>query len=130
MSSDEELIHRVEAADAQELAQLIVRATAAEERVLRTYLGDDRFRRMRELATRRDLTGRGTRAVMGNVVVIHGIMGGELTARRSDDDDLVWVNLFRIVFGALSRLQLRPDGETDVGPWTVRATGILKRYYG
>jgi hypothetical protein len=128
MSPDEALIHRLEAADTQELARLLVSASADEERVLRVYLGEDRFRRMRALATRPGQ--RGLRGPAGNVVVIHGIMGAELTARKGTDDDLVWVNLFRIAFGSLSRLQLQPDGETDVGPWVVRASGILKKYYG
>src|SRR5690242_20152104 len=89
---ERELIRRVEAADPIELADILNRATVAEERVLEEYLGPERYRRMRRLATR---VGAGTRpgsrgllssifgAVgptqnLGNVVFLPGIMGSEL----------------------------------------------------
>jgi CHAT domain-containing protein len=130
MTPEEALIHRLEAAGATELAEIIDRATPEQERTLRLHLGDERFDRMRT-RVRRTRATRGRRAVSGNVVVVHGIMGGELSAYRGDDADLVWVSIPRIVIGRLSRLQLGPDGTTDgeLG-WNVRASGILKKYYG
>jgi hypothetical protein len=78
MINERELIRRVEAADPRKLAEIMARPSPEEERVLRTYLGDARFERMRELVLQSSLT-RSDRTTQGNVVVLHGIMGGELT---------------------------------------------------
>jgi pimeloyl-ACP methyl ester carboxylesterase len=130
MGFEQELIHRLEAADALELARLIASATAEEERVLRLHLGDERFRRMREQVVLNGLTSR-KRAARGNVVVLHGIMGAELSSYQPGDEDLLWLNFLRIIRGRLSRLRLSADGVTDASAgWTVRASGMLKKYYG
>jgi len=55
------VLARLEAADTDELARLVAQPCAEEERVLRTYLGDDRYERLRGLALKRDLTRRGKR---------------------------------------------------------------------
>jgi hypothetical protein len=61
----------------EELVSAVVGADAQEERVLRIYLGSDQFDDIRRIA----LQTRGLRAAaLGNVVVLHGIMGGELTS--------------------------------------------------
>jgi hypothetical protein len=61
-------VARLESADADELARVITSAAGDEERVLREYLGDDRFHYMRELALRS--TGVTVQAAeRGNVVV-------------------------------------------------------------
>jgi len=130
MTTEQEFLHRLEAADALQLAEIISSATAEQEQLLRVYLGDERFRRMRDRVAGANLT-RGRRSVSGNVVVIHGIMGAELSSYKQKSADLVWVSIPRIVTGCLERLQLAPDGLTEAtSGWTVRASGILKRYYG
>jgi len=53
------VLARLEAADTDELARLVALPCAQEERVLRTYLRDDRSERIRGLALKRDLTRRG-----------------------------------------------------------------------
>ena len=78
MINERELISRVEAADPKGLAEIFARPSSEEERVLRTHFGDARFERMRELVLQSSLT-RSDRPTQGNVVVLHGIMGGELT---------------------------------------------------
>ena len=71
-------------------------------------------------------------AGFSHVVVLHGVMGGELTTYDHEgDDDLVWVNLVRLALGRLARLKLKEDGASSADPdYDARATGILKRYYG
>lgn len=66
-------------------------------------------------------------APLGNVVVLHGIMGGELALFDSDGQDLVWVNLARLAEGQYNRLPLDEHG---FSVRDVRATGIYTRYYG
>ena len=126
--SEREIIERLERANPEEFAELLRTAGPQEEKVYRLYLGDARFERMRDAA---EITGRvrGAVATQGNVVVVHGIMGGELSVIEPKDRDRVWVNLFRIATGKMSLLKLAADGRTGVKAH-VEATGILKRYYG
>jgi pimeloyl-ACP methyl ester carboxylesterase len=126
-------IARVESADANELAGLMTTAAGEEETVLREYLGEERFEYMRELALQRQ-TGVATQAAAerGNVVVTHGIMGSSLSAvGRAGGLDLIWIDLLNLVFGRLDRLRLNSAGSGGYRPeYDVRATGILKRFYG
>jgi hypothetical protein len=90
------LITRVEAAGPQELAEMLVRPSPEEERVLRTHLGEAQFERMRTLVLQSSLTRAG-RTTQGNVVVLHGIMGGELTYYETDaHPDPIWLKIFRL----------------------------------
>ena len=110
-----------------DLAALVREPTLEQERALRTELGDDGFRRARDLV----VGTRGAQAPRGNVVVLHGIMGGELSTVAPDGDlARVWMNVPRIVVGELKRLRLADDGRTPgEGGFPARPTGILKRYY-
>jgi pimeloyl-ACP methyl ester carboxylesterase len=120
----------IEAAGTTELLRRVSRPTVDEERALRTHLGDERYRRLHSLALRR---GRARDPGMrGRVVVIHGVMGGQLTAHDGNGVvDRVWVNASRIMSGALSRLRLNDDGRSSFDPHIeVRASGVLKRPYG
>src|SRR5262245_12348902 len=127
MINERELINRVEAADASRLAEILARPSPEEERVLRTYLGDARFERMRELVLQNSLTRAG-RPTHGNVVVLHGIMGGELTYYETEaQSDHIWLKFFRLVLGQFERLKM-DDGGNSIA--RIQATGILKRYYG
>ena len=123
----------VDALSVEELAALIARATPEQERALREQLGDQSFRRARTLVLQGG--NRGRVDPRGNVVVLHGIMGAELStvgrdAKPDDKPAKVWLNAPAIVRGALMRLRLAEDGESPHDPaWTVHASGILKRYY-
>src|SRR5215217_3557861 len=130
MADEREFISRVESADADELAKLLERPSRDEEKALRAYLGDARYQRLHLLALKRKTRALATRR--GNVVVIHGIMGAELSSiSRTADSVRIWLTALRLMDGALERLQLSSDGRTDAdGAFEVRATGILKRHYG
>src|SRR5688500_7161425 len=99
--NEREIIERLERANPEEFAELLRTAGPQEEKVYRLYLGDRRFERMRDTA---EITPRlrGDRPTQGNVVVVHGIMGGELSVIEPKDRDRIWVNLFRIAFGKMA----------------------------
>ena len=108
MSTAEEqaLIERVDAADAAELAEVLSRPGADEDRVLRAYLGDQRYERQRELMLRRSIRRAATRKPAGNVVVLHGIMGSQLSSvNRSGAPEPVWLKVLKIPAGELDRLR-------------------------
>ncbi len=124
-------IRRIESADTEELAEILLQPTVDQERVLRIHLGDERFQRMHALALGKAST-RSVPALRGNVVFIPGIMGSELTAfDHSGTPDPIWLNVLRIVAGRLDRLRLDEKGLAGIDhQYDVRASGILKRYYG
>jgi len=126
-------ILEIERANPERLAELLIRPSLEQEKALRAHLGDERYQRMHSLALSRNSKRRaGTDKPKGNVVVIHGIMGAELSVSSNNGPgDLTWVNAFRILRGWLDRLRLTPDGKTeDNEKFKVTATGTLKRYYG
>ena len=121
--NEREYLTQLESANAGELTQLLRRPSAEEERVLAAYFGEARLARLRRLA----LSGprRGVRR--GNVVVLHGIMGGELTVYpQSQSSQGVWLNFLRIAVGAVGWLRMTPERKSQ---FDVRATGILKKWY-
>ena len=125
-------VARLESADADELARVITSAAGDEEITLREYLGDDRFDHMRELALRSAGVALAAAEQRGNVVVTHGIMGSSLAAkRRIGGFGPIWIDPLELVFGRLDRLRLSEDGSSGYRPeYDVRATGILKLFYG
>ncbi|MFN2452714.1 MAG: CHAT domain-containing protein [Pyrinomonadaceae bacterium] len=134
MLNEREFIAQVELADVDELARLLEHPTTAQERALRAHLGDERYQRMHGLALKRSTTRSMTRdANRPNVVVIHGIMGAELSVSgiNGGSGDLTWVSYWRIMRGWLDRLRLTPDGRGEANDnFRVRASGTMKRYYG
>lgn len=124
-------VAKVESANVDELLRILARPSAAEEQVLRVHLGDARYQRLHAQAVQRAST-RAVREVKGNVVVIHGIMGSDLSSTtRGGDVDHIWVNVPRLVLGRIERLQLNEEATAEADPtYAVSATGIMKRAYG
>jgi hypothetical protein len=131
MFDERTFIAKVESAGPEQLASILLHPTVEEEKALRAHLGDARYQRMHSMALKRKV-GRGFRGEpKGNVVVIHGIMGGELSVSSGGSGDLTWVSAFRIMRGWVDRLRLSDDGRTEANDkFKVTATGIMKRYYG
>jgi len=104
--------------------------SAAEEQALRTYFGDE-YEILQRLAAHAQLARSSRAPVLGNVVFLHGIMGGNMTTvEKTGDEDLVWVNLPRLLLGQIERLKLADDGQHEADPaLTVRATALDKRTY-
>lgn len=121
--NDREILARLEAASPKELDSLLRRPSDGEARIYRAYFGEARYDALR----RKTLSTRSaTRAAKrGNVVILHGIMGGELTLRANGSDKSIWMNVLRLAFGAVDRLRMK-EGKSE---FDVRATGILKKWY-
>lgn len=130
MTFDErKFMARVTRANVDELAQLLSKPSLEEERVLRIHLGNSRYERMHRMALEQADTRSDRAESKGNVVVLHGIMGGELSVTNSPtSSDLIWLSYWRIFRGWAARLRLEDDGVT--GPYDISATGIMKDYYG
>src|SRR5262245_15817171 len=124
MIDERALIARVEAADADELIKILQRPTAEEERALRVHFGDLRYERMRSLATQAYTTRGPEKRVKGNAVVLHGIMGGELTVNEPGTSQQVWLSVPRLIMGAIGWLRCSPEGPSL---FDVQATGMLKK---
>ncbi len=120
-------IARVEAAEPEQFATLLSRPSRDEERALRAYFTDERFERLHTLAVRRAGAKRSFRGRQGNVVVLPGIMGSELSEYSGNSSSRVWVNPIGLVAGQLARLRLDSDGRPD---FDVRASGVVKLFYG
>ena len=121
--NEREYLALLESANAEELSQLLRRPSAEEERLLAVYFGEARLARLRRLA----LSGPRRGARRGNVVVLHGIMGGELTVFPPNKSSQgVWLNFLRIAVGAVGWLRMTPEPRSQ---FDVRATGILKKWY-
>ena len=101
-------------------------ADAQEERILRTYLGSAQFDTIHTLAVQGDVT-RGGAASLGKVVVLHGIMGGELNTIEGDSQNLLWVQILRLIQGQFGKLALDAQGASEID---VRASGMYMRFYG
>ena len=114
---------QLEAASPGELSEILRRPTADEQRVLEIYFGAARLERLRSLALRGQRRG----ASRGNVVVLHGIMGGELTVfPPQKSNQQIWMNVPRIAIGGMGWLRMTPELTSE---FDVRATGMLKKWY-
>jgi pimeloyl-ACP methyl ester carboxylesterase len=120
-------ISRVEAAEPDLFATLLARPSRDEERALRAYFGDARFERLHTMAIRSTGATRGSRIVKGNVVVLPGIMGSELSEYSGSSSSCIWVDPLRLVSGQVGHLRLDDQGRPV---FDVRASGVLKLFYG
>jgi pimeloyl-ACP methyl ester carboxylesterase len=130
MFNERTFINRVEEADTKEFAELLAHPTADQERALRVHFGDERYKRLHARALRRNVRA-ATSPLLGNVVVIHGIMGGELSTHRGGSRDHVWARIWALLRGKVTQLRLAADGRSDFDAVAqVQATGIMKNAYG
>src|ERR1700741_471243 len=132
MMDERAFIRQFEAADANEMARILARPTSEQATALRLYLGDSRYERMHAAALEATAAKRGlTTPSKGRVVVIHGIMGAELSnfdSLTATDSTKIWVHYWRIFRGWVERLGLNSDGQTS--RYDVCPTGIMQDYYG
>jgi len=116
-------LSQLESANTDELTQILRRPTAEEERVLEIYFGRERLQRLRGLA----LKAQQRATPQGNVVVLHGIMGGEMTVYpENQKEQYIWLSYPRLAIGAVGWLRMNPDLASQ---FNVQATGILKKWY-
>jgi len=114
---------QLESANVDELSELLRRPSPEEERLLEVYFGPERFSRLRSLALGAQRRGR----PRGNVIVLHGIMGGELTVfPQNQANQYIWLNIPRLAIGAVGWMRMTPEPKSQ---FDVRSTGILKKWY-
>ncbi|MGB9179147.1 MAG: CHAT domain-containing protein [Pyrinomonadaceae bacterium] len=131
MADERAFIAQVEAASPDELARLLSHPALDEEKALRAYLGEDRYQRLHSLALKRNVVRGAGHQPKGSCIIIHGIMGGELSVSSGGAGDILWLNAFRLMRGWLDRLKLNAEGNSEENQkFKVRASGIMKRYYG
>jgi CHAT domain len=142
MFAQREFIEMVERANAAEFARLLAAPTYEEEQALRAHFGDICYQRLHAAAV--PVAAPAERGLPewlggpdhqrprheGNVVLLPGIMGSELSTNETmgGQGSRIWLNLPRIALGQIDRLSLAPGG--GGAGFEVRASGILKAYYG
>src|ERR1044072_9802259 len=91
MFNEREFTERVESANVDDFAALLRQPSADEEKTLKVHLGEERYQRIRGLALRQSIdSNRSTQK--GNVIVIPGAMGSELSvADRSVTIERLWL---------------------------------------
>lgn len=126
--------HQIARMEWNEFAERLQKATrqrggATDEQALREYFGDEEFKELQQLAQQTRAV-RSRAPLLGSVVVIPGIMGSNLISTSGNDEDVIWVNLLRLAFGRINRLQLTADGSRDVDSnFRISASVVDKRTY-
>ena len=126
MSDPDRLIHDMEWNEFE--AQLSRSARGGKSRggsdqALREHFGSEKLARLQQLA-QRVRSVRQKRELRGNIIFIPGIMGSELTVTEDGDDDVVWINFWRLIRGGIKKLHLTADGAQEVNPkLNVQPTG-------
>jgi pimeloyl-ACP methyl ester carboxylesterase len=111
----DDFLLELESADPESFTKILQRNDRETERDLERYFGPD-------LAEYRRLAVPSRASVRGNVVVLHGIMGSHLVKTNGTDERTIWLNPWSLLTGRFADLALSEQG--------IRATGLLKRYYG
>ena len=120
----------LERADALKLANLLRRPTPEEAAILRVHLGPERFERMHRLAQATVARAQAAQP-KGNVVVIPGFLGSELTAYSpGGGQEPIWINVRRLSSDGFDRLRICDDPCPDPDGEQLRASGVFKRNYG
>ncbi len=132
--NDGAFLASVEASSPAEFGRLLTRPSVEEERVLRRYFGDERYRRWHNLAL---LRRRGRRLSQDHapVVIIPDLFLCELfTVEDSTRRERLWLSPQRLIAGDLERLRLArgqdfsdDDDEVEV---RVEPGSAMKRVYG
>src|SRR5258708_23554127 len=119
--NEREYLQQLSRSTPGEIAAEILHADEREARVLRVYLGSDQFDRIQAIATRSLARGAAPVAKRGNVVVLHGIMGGELSEYGTGSPSLIWVQALNLIKGQFNKLILDGEGNSSND---VRQSGI------
>jgi pimeloyl-ACP methyl ester carboxylesterase len=124
MLDERAYIAEVEAASSEQFAEILSTANMEQQAALRAYFGASKLERLRALAQRQVV--RGPAAKKGNLVILPGILGSELTV-ATDNTEKVWFGFWSILKGDFDQLQVDSAGKSIK---TVNATGAFRRYYG
>src|SRR5271165_2390638 len=125
--NEREYLQQLSRSTPDEIAGEILHADEQHARVLEIYFGSEQYGRLQSIAQRGLARGGTPAPKRGNVVVLHGIMGGELSEYGVGSPSLIWVQVLKLISGAFSRLALDDQGNSAND---IRASGIYLRYYG
>ena len=126
MINERALLAKFSSATPQEMIDMVLHADADEQRVLQIYLGQQQYDDIRAMGMQTRGLPAAPAQPRGNVVVLHGIMGGELTLFDEDDKTQIWLSILHLLEGDFDQLPVQDDGSSALD---VRASGILMRYY-
>jgi pimeloyl-ACP methyl ester carboxylesterase len=119
------LISELSRSSPDQLLARIAMADRDEQRVYQIYFGPEQYASLQRLAMR-SAALRGAPS-KGNVVVLHGIMGGELTLFNTDGQSRIWVDILHLMAGQFDRLSL--DDVSGLSLRDVRPSGIYMKFY-
>ncbi len=106
------------------------KSRAGSDQALRDHFGPEKLERLQRLADRVRSARQKREPMRGNIIFIPGIMGSELTVTEDGDDDVVWINFWRLIRGGIKKLHLTADGAQEVNPkLNVQPTGLDKDSY-
>ena len=125
MIDERVLISELSRSGPDQLLARIAKADRDEQRVYQIYFGPEQYAALQRLAMR-SAALRGA-PPKGNVVVLHGIMGGDLTLFNTDGQSRIWVDVLHLMGGQFDRLSL--DDVSGLSLRDVRASGIYMKFY-
>lgn len=107
----------------QAIRSALLSLNQEEQRALEWRLGEVQTARLYK-----SIRTRSRAAPHGRVIVIHGIMGGQLDSVKNSDADRVWLNYLRLLNGRISDFRLTPDGAAADPRYTIRVHGMFPEY--
>lgn len=125
--TEREYLQQLSRSTPDDVAAEILHADEQHARVLEIYLGSDQYNRLQSIAQQGLARGVAPPPKRGNVVVLHGIMGSDLSEYGVASPSLIWVQVLKLIAGSFSRLALDDSGKSAND---IRASGIYLRYYG
>jgi pimeloyl-ACP methyl ester carboxylesterase len=136
MNMDEKKHREIACMDWKELARNLQipkggkRGGVYKNEALKEYFGVEEYEYLQKLATRAQ-AARSRGPAVGNIILVPGTMGSSLmTMDKDGNEDLIWINLLRLVLGQIERLKLSPDGTSeDNDEFTVKPSELNKRVY-
>src|SRR5215470_10425403 len=120
MINEREFVAAAERMTAEQFSELLRTSDPEQQRALAAYLGTQKFERMRLLAQRQLVRGAAKR---GNVVILPGILGSELSA----SNEKIWFSFWSILKGDFDQLQVDSSGKSIK---VITSGAALRRYYG
>src|SRR5271166_6614155 len=125
--NEREYLQQLSRSTPDEIAAEVLHADEQHARVLEIYLGAEQYRRLQSIVQQGLSRGATPPPKRGNVVVLHGIMGNDLSEFGVGSPSLIWVQVLKLMAGGFAKLALDDQGNSVND---IRPSGIYLRYYG
>lgn len=122
---EREIYAKLSSASPGELRTYLAAPPSEDLPVLRAIFGDNQLQQV--LKEARSASSRALFSSRGNVVLLHGIMGGELSSKGFLFPHLLWLNPLRLIAGEF--LQLGVDPQTGLSRNDIIPTGLIPYFY-